>query len=157
MGHRRVTIIDDSYNANPGSMEAALRRLGEARGRGRVAVLGEMLELGPEAAAYHTALAPLVEACNIRQVHTVGDLYEEFRARVGRNRHGLHVAHADLLGPELLAMLQDGDVVLLKGSHGSLIHRIAAQLRQLSRDQASAERIDPPNRPAMAAAGGLRA
>jgi UDP-N-acetylmuramoyl-tripeptide--D-alanyl-D-alanine ligase len=157
VGHRRVTIIDDSYNANPGSMEAALRRLGEAQGRGRVAVLGEMLELGPEAAAYHTALAPLIEACGIRQVHTVGDLYEEFRARIGRHRHGLHVAQAEMLEPGLLAMLQDGDVVLLKGSHGSLIHRIAAQLRQLSRDQASAERIEPPNRPAMTAAIGSQA
>jgi UDP-N-acetylmuramyl pentapeptide synthase len=133
-------------------MEAALRRLGEAQGRGRVAVLGEMLELGPEAAAYHTALAPLIEACGIRQVHTVGNLYEEFRTRVGRQRHGLHVAQAEMLEPGLLAMLQDGDVVLLKGSHGSLIHRIAAQLRQLSREQASAERIDPALRPAKAAA-----
>lgn len=151
---RRVTIIDDAYNANPGSMEAALRRLGDTRARGRVAVLGEMLELGPEAATYHTALAPLIEACGIRQVHTVGDLYAGFRARVDLCRHGLHVTHADLLGPELLAMFEDGDVILLKGSHGSLVHRIAARLRQLSRDQIDAFSMAPPIQPAKVAARG---
>lgn len=135
-------------------MEAALRRLGDTSARGRVAVLGEMLELGPEAATYHAALAPLIEACGIPKVHTVGDLYAGFRAQVDFHRCGLHVAHADLLGPALPVTLEDGDVVLLKGSHGSQIHRIAAQLRQLSRDQTSAGSIGPSTQPASVAAKG---
>lgn len=58
LGGRRLTVVDDAYNANPGSMRAALDRLNDLQCRGRrIAVLGQMAELGPQAASYHTELA----------------------------------------------------------------------------------------------------
>lgn len=128
-GARRLTIIDDSYNANPASMEAALRHLAETQASGRVAVLGEMLELGSDAASYHDALAACVAALPIREVHTLGDLYLGFRNRIGDAQRGVHATSLAALDAALPGRLRDGDVILFKGSHGSQIHRLVAALR----------------------------
>src|SRR3546814_7269351 len=72
-------LIDEGYNANPVSMAAAFALLGNWQGAGRkIAVLGEMRELGEAASAYHAALAPLIVANGIDRVHVTGDLYDEF-------------------------------------------------------------------------------
>lgn len=129
-GPRRLTIIDDSYNANPASMEAALRRLAETQAKGRVAVLGEMLELGGDAAAYHDALAACVAALPIREIHTLGDLYLGFRDRIADAQRGVHATSLAALDAALPARLRDGDVILFKGSHGSQIHRLVTAMRK---------------------------
>lgn len=128
---RRLTIIDDSYNANPASMAAALERLAETKANARMAILGEMLELGHDAAAYHDALAACVTP-SIRTVHTVGDLYLGFRERVGIAQRGEHAPSIEALGAALPRLLRDGDAVLFKGSHGSGIHRLVSALRVAS-------------------------
>ncbi|ALC13387.1 Mur ligase family protein [Sphingopyxis sp. 113P3] len=137
LGARRITLIDEAYNANPGSMAAALSLLAQARGSGRkIAVLGEMRELGPEAAAYHRALAPLVVASGVDRVHAVGPLYADFWHAIPAERRGFRVDAPEALKADLLSDLDDGDLLLLKGSHGSLIYELVDWLKQLAAAQA---------------------
>lgn len=120
-----VTVVDDSYNANPDSMRAALKALAVLAGRDRrsVAVLGEMLELGADAREAHDAIGRLVVRLNIDLTVVVGDGARAIRD--GANHEGSwgdevvlvdDVATAEaFLADELRA----GDVVLVKSSYGS--------------------------------------
>ena len=102
-------LLDDSYNANPISMRAALEHLTErARGRRRVAVLGDMRELGPDGPAYHAEIGELVHRLGIEQVIAVGEL--------ARAYGGDWVATADEAATRLKEALRPGDAVLVKGS-----------------------------------------
>jgi UDP-N-acetylmuramoyl-tripeptide--D-alanyl-D-alanine ligase len=111
-----VTVIDDSYNANPRSVEAALRGLAGQPGRRRFALLGEMRELGPDSAAFHRGLAPFTD--RLDGVICVGAgmdaLYEVLPAERALGRY----AEADeALLDALLTVLRAGDVLLIKGSN----------------------------------------
>lgn len=126
-------MIDDAYNANPGSMAAALSLLGSAgEGRRKVAVLGEMRELGPEAAAYHTHLAPLVATHGIDRIHVIGALYEDFWRSISDDRRGRLTNSMEELKAGLLSELRDGDVLLLKGSHSTLMHELVDWLKSMA-------------------------
>ena len=125
-----VTLIDDSYNANPASMSAALRDLAGQRGAGRrVALLGEMLELGEDSERLHVALAPL--CARIDRVFCVGDGMRALHDRLEPERRFGFVESPDDLDPvALTALLEPGDVVLLKGSNRVFWARdFAARLR----------------------------
>lgn len=120
-----VTVVDDSYNANPDSMRAALKALAVLAGRDRrsVAVLGEMLELGPEAREAHDAIGRLVVRLNIGLTVVVG---EGARAiRDGANHEGswgdevLLADDVDAAAQFLEGELRPGDVVLVKSSYGA--------------------------------------
>jgi UDP-N-acetylmuramoyl-tripeptide--D-alanyl-D-alanine ligase len=125
-----VTVVDDCYNANPASMDAALdtlRTLVSAGGRA-VAVLGDMLELGPGELEEHRALGERV-AGKVQRVAFFGPRSEKgFRAA---SRLGDAAAHFTEVGP-LVAWLQPqlkaGDVVLVKGSRGMRLERVVAAL-----------------------------
>ena len=120
-----VLLIDESYNANPASMTAAIALLGQQPGR-RVAVLGDMLELGPRAAELHAALAePLVRA-GVELVLTCGPLSAALAEALPVPLRGPHAADSEALVPLVRAALRPGDVVLVKGSLGSRMARIAA-------------------------------
>lgn len=128
---RRITLIDDAYNANPGSMTAAFAMLGNQATRGRrIAVLGEMLELGPDSEQLHAQLAPSIAKQAIDHVHTVGELYRRFRAEMPEDRRGLHASSPEELKAVLREELRDGDTVLVKGSNGSRMHELATWLEQ---------------------------
>jgi UDP-N-acetylmuramoyl-tripeptide--D-alanyl-D-alanine ligase len=130
LGTRRITLIDEGYNANPGSMASALALLGGWQGPGRkIVVLGEMRELGEASATYHTDLAPLVVANGVDRVYAVGDLYDEFWRALPAELRGSRANTPDELKQPLLDELRDGDVLLLKGSHGSLIHELVDWLK----------------------------
>ena len=102
-------LLNDCYNANPVSMRAALEHLAErAGGRRRIAVLGDMRELGSEAPWYHEQIAALVRELGIEQVIAVGEL--------ARAYGGEWVATADEAATRLREVLRPGDVVLVKGS-----------------------------------------
>jgi UDP-N-acetylmuramoyl-tripeptide--D-alanyl-D-alanine ligase len=102
-------LLNDCYNANPVSMRAALEHLVErANGRRRVAVLGDMRELGDKAPAYHAEIGSLLRELGVEHVIAVG---EDARAYGGE-----WVATADEAAGRLRAVLQPGDVVLVKGS-----------------------------------------
>jgi UDP-N-acetylmuramoyl-tripeptide--D-alanyl-D-alanine ligase len=115
-----VTVIDDSYNANPGSLAAALGVLRKHTGGRRWAVLGDMLELGPDGPGIHRACG--AAAAFVDGLITVGSLARELGAGAvasglspGRHREAADGAAAALL---LLPDLAPGDVVLVKGSRG---------------------------------------
>jgi UDP-N-acetylmuramoyl-tripeptide--D-alanyl-D-alanine ligase len=121
-----VTVIDDCYNANPMSMRAALEDLSEtataqaiATGTGarrRVAVLGDMLELGPREVAFHEEIGEHADAIGVDLLVTVGPLAAAMSARFGGEVHAVADAgEAAALLPELIV---PGDVVLVKASRG---------------------------------------
>jgi UDP-N-acetylmuramoyl-tripeptide--D-alanyl-D-alanine ligase len=102
-------LLNDCYNANPVSMRAALEHLAARAGRRRkVAVLGDMRELGPEGPAYHREIGRLVHELGIEHVISVGEL--------ARDYGGDWVATADEAAVALKAAIRPGDVVLVKGS-----------------------------------------
>ncbi len=110
-----VTLIDDSYNANPASMSAALHALAGEPGR-TIAVLGEMLELGADSGRHHAALA---NACRgIDQVVCVGRAMEALYARLPvHQRLAFFPSPGDIDMNAIAAALQPGDRVLIKGSN----------------------------------------
>jgi UDP-N-acetylmuramoyl-tripeptide--D-alanyl-D-alanine ligase len=102
-------LLNDCYNANPVSMRAALENLAaRADGRRKVAVLGDMRELGPEGPAYHREIGRLVRELGIEHVISVGEL--------ARDYGGDWVATADEAAVALRAAIRPGDAVLIKGS-----------------------------------------
>ncbi len=115
-------LINDSYNANPISMRAALDHLAslEASGR-RLAVLGEMRELGPDAAAYHREIGDYARERGVELIMGVGELGSEY----GPDEQ---VADADAAADALAAVLRPGDAVLVKGSRAVGLERVAERL-----------------------------
>jgi UDP-N-acetylmuramoyl-tripeptide--D-alanyl-D-alanine ligase len=128
----KALLIDESYNANPASMRAALEVLSQARigkrGR-RIAVLGDMLELGPDAKDLHRALAQSVIAAKVDILFCAGPLMRGLWEALPPAMRGGYAETAAELEPELLAALRPGDAVMVKGSHGS---RMAPIVRSLS-------------------------
>ena len=123
-----ATAINDTYNANPLSMAAALRELGRAGAHGRkVAVLGDMLELGAEEAAQHRRLGHLANEAGVDMLVTVGPAaVAALEAFDGEEAHGVADA-AEAVG--LLGdLLADGDLVLIKGSRGVGLDVVCAAL-----------------------------
>jgi UDP-N-acetylmuramoyl-tripeptide--D-alanyl-D-alanine ligase len=115
-----LTLIDDCYNANPMSMRAALEDLAETAARADharpVAVLGDMLELGPRERDYHVALGEEAARAGVELLVTVGPLAEAIAERFDGELHSVEdAAAAAEMVPDLL---QSGDVVLIKGSRG---------------------------------------
>jgi UDP-N-acetylmuramoyl-tripeptide--D-alanyl-D-alanine ligase len=125
-----ITIIDGCYNANPMSMRAALSDLaataehdGAAR---RVAVLGDMLELGRSGPAYHRELGELVTAAGVDLLVTVGPLAAEIAERYAGEVKSL--SDSEEAARVVPGLLQAGDVVLIKGSLGVGLRRVCAAL-----------------------------
>ena len=126
----QAIVIDESYNANPASMAAALGVLGEVPGR-RVALLGEMRELGSRSEAFHAALAPLVTAAGVTRAILVGKAMAPLADALKRQISVRHVDTADEAAQAL--DLATGDVLLVKGSNGVGLGAIVAQLREEAR------------------------
>ncbi|MCC8405629.1 UDP-N-acetylmuramoyl-tripeptide--D-alanyl-D-alanine ligase [Paraburkholderia sp. MMS20-SJTN17] len=134
---RHLTVVDHAYNANPGSMRAALEHLRDMKSAGRrVAVLGEMAELGPEAPLRHTELAAVIERCAIDRVYVMGKLYTDFWERLPNACRGRHTHSLDELKSALHEELADEDVVLLKGSNSTGIHHIVTWMKASAQKQA---------------------
>jgi UDP-N-acetylmuramoyl-tripeptide--D-alanyl-D-alanine ligase len=115
-------LIDESYNANPASMRAALAVLGQAqvgpRGR-RIAVLGDMLELGAEGQKLHRDLAEAVLTSGIDLVFCSGLLMQQLWEALPSERRGGYAESSSALESSVLATVQPGDVLMVKGSLGS--------------------------------------
>tara|TARA_R110000868_G_scaffold53249_5_gene167355 strand:+ start:5298 stop:6710 length:1413 start_codon:yes stop_codon:yes gene_type:complete len=125
------TLLDDAYNANPVSMAAAISALGSAvpgAGGRRIAVLGDMLELGPQADKLHRDLAPALVEAGVDAVFTCGALMRNLQDSLPDRLQAGHATSAtDGLAP-VASAIRSGDVVLLKGSNASGLHKIAAVL-----------------------------
>jgi UDP-N-acetylmuramoyl-tripeptide--D-alanyl-D-alanine ligase len=136
-------LIDESYNANPESMRAALSVLATAvprPGGRRIAVLGDMLELGPGAGDMHAALAAPVSAADVDLVFTVGRQMEHLDRALPARCLGGHADTATALLPILAAALRPGDVIMVKGSLGSRMTDIVKPLLEGVREAALAGR-----------------
>jgi UDP-N-acetylmuramoyl-tripeptide--D-alanyl-D-alanine ligase len=117
-----ITVIDDSYNANPASMRAAIATLAAAptaKGARRIAVLGEMRELGAQSAALHAGLAQPLADARIDLVFTSGAAMAALDDALPRAMRGGHFADAQQTARAVAASLRPDDVVMVKGSHAS--------------------------------------
>ncbi len=138
-------LIDESYNANPASMRAAIALLGQAdigaRGR-RIAVLGDMLELGPQGAVLHGSLAEAIDAHAVDLVYCCGPLMRSLWEALPTGRRGGYAETSALLEPQVLASVQPGDTIMIKGSLGSrmgpIVKALESRYRQAARTAAPA-------------------
>ena len=133
-------LIDESYNANPASMAAAIALLGQAavgnHGR-RIAVLGDMLELGAQGVGLHRGLAEPIAAAGVDLVFCSGPLMRALWEALPSGTRGGYAETAAGLQPAVLAVLRDGDAVMVKGSLGSKMGPIVKALeRQFARPAA---------------------
>jgi UDP-N-acetylmuramoyl-tripeptide--D-alanyl-D-alanine ligase len=135
-----ITLIDDSYNANPASMRAALAVLAAspvtndvgrvAQGR-RIAFLGDMLELGPTEDALHADLARLSEISDIDVIHTAGPRMQAMHAALPADKRGDWFEDSDLLAQRARRVIDAGDVCMVKGSLGMAMRRVVESIKAL--------------------------
>jgi UDP-N-acetylmuramoyl-tripeptide--D-alanyl-D-alanine ligase len=123
-----IHIIDESYNANPASMAAALALLKTAPGR-RIAVLGDMLEMGEGGLAHHAGLAAPIADADIDLVFAAGTQMQALWDVLPSARRGAWAQTSAELKPRVLAALAAGDTVLVKGSNGSRMSLIIEALK----------------------------
>lgn len=135
---RELTLYDDAFNANPASMAAALEVLGAATpgarlaGTGRrIAILGDMLELGEDAPRMHAALVKLEWMRDIDVVHCVGPLMHDLWAVLEVDQQGRWFKSAPEMAACIQTLVGPGDVVLVKGSKGIKISLVVDELRKL--------------------------
>jgi UDP-N-acetylmuramoyl-tripeptide--D-alanyl-D-alanine ligase len=128
-----VLLIDESYNANPTSMRAALALLGQVPtkrlGR-RIAVLGDMLELGPDGAALHAELCDAVQRNAIDLVFCAGPLMKTLWEALPSERRGGYAETSAALEPQILGAINSDDAVMVKGSLGSRMGPIVKALKR---------------------------
>jgi UDP-N-acetylmuramoyl-tripeptide--D-alanyl-D-alanine ligase len=127
-----ATIIDESYNANPASMRAALALLAAAkpgpRGR-RIAVIGDMLELGPKSSAMHAELAADLSANNVDLLFGAGPLTRALYDAAPESMRAAWTERSSELTDEVARTLRGGDIAMVKGSNGSRMGPLVAALR----------------------------
>lgn len=134
-GNGQALLLDESYNASVPSVRAALSVLAMLPARRRLAVLGDMLELGEHGPSMHEELAEAAaEAADL--VFTCGPLMEILHRALPEAKRGAHAATAEALAPLVKARLRDGDAVMVKGSLGM---RMAAIVRGLGPEAGGAD------------------
>jgi UDP-N-acetylmuramoyl-tripeptide--D-alanyl-D-alanine ligase len=128
-----VTVIDDSYNANPLAVERALDVLGAEAGARRIAVLGEMLELGPDSPALHARVGRAAARAGVALLVTVGGAPARALGD-GAREAGLagdavrHAGTSDEAAAVVAGLVREGDLVLVKGSRGVRLERVVERL-----------------------------
>jgi len=139
-----IDLIDDAFNANPASMAGGLEVLaaahprddvGRVKGGRRVAILGDMLELGPTETELHRALADLPAMEAVSLVHCVGPRMRALYEALPERKRGLWVERASDLIPRVAGLIDAGDVVLVKGSKSSKVSLIVDAIRKLGQAQ----------------------
>lgn len=134
-----ITLIDESYNASPVATRAAIAALGATQpgsGGRRIAVLGDMRELGATAPQLHAALAAPLSEAKIDILFCCGHLIEGLFAAVPAAMRGAYTTDSAALAPKVTAALRDGDVVLVKGSKSVHMDVVIDQIRNAARNAA---------------------
>jgi UDP-N-acetylmuramoyl-tripeptide--D-alanyl-D-alanine ligase len=133
LGSGDATLIDESYNANPASMAAAINVLGQAaigpRGR-RIAVLGDMRELGPTGPSLHGGLAEAVKANGIDLVYCCGPLMRNLWDALSAGKRGGYADSSADLESQVVSAVRAGDAIMIKGSLGSKMKVIVNALEK---------------------------
>lgn len=122
----QILLIDDSYNANPTSVRAALEvlsglTLNNNQGR-RIAVLGDMYELGDQEETYHCSLAADIERLNIDLVYTCGPRMKSLFSALPTVKRGGHADEPAEISAVVCHDVKPGDIITIKGSKGSGLH-----------------------------------
>ncbi|GAB2176810.1 UDP-N-acetylmuramoylalanyl-D-glutamyl-2,6-diaminopimelate--D-alanyl-D-alanine ligase [Dongia sp. agr-C8] len=136
-----ITLLDESYNASPASVRAALSLLAASQPEGngrRIAVLGDMRELGASGPMLHRELMPDIVASGVEHVFLVGPVMQELHAILPDKIRAGHWGESTEVIQPLLGALRSGDVVLVKGSLGTRMAPIVEALRAV--DQATVKR-----------------
>ncbi|MGR3661292.1 MAG: UDP-N-acetylmuramoyl-tripeptide--D-alanyl-D-alanine ligase [Paracoccaceae bacterium] len=142
--HMTFSLLDDAFNANPASMSAALEVLaastptdgvGRVEGGRRIAILGDMLELGNGEVALHRDIAKLEALAKIDLVHCVGPLMRTFYDILPPNQRGLWFKTAPEMVAEAHSLIDAGDVVLVKGSKAIKVSLVVDAIRKLGHPQ----------------------
>ncbi len=128
---KAVTLIDDSYNANPTSMRAAIDVLGAAQGR-KIAVLGDMYELGKDELELHASLTGPLEAVGVSRVIVVGETMRALRGALPQAMRGAWTENWQDALTALKKELEDGDTVLVKASNGVGLGQLVAAIKKES-------------------------
>jgi UDP-N-acetylmuramoyl-tripeptide--D-alanyl-D-alanine ligase len=130
-----ILLIDESYNANPASMRAALQAMSttsRAAYARRIVVLGDMLELGPASAKFHSGLTEPIEAAGVDLVFAVGPMMRHMFDRLPASRQAGWVEKSEDLADAVKAMVQAGDAVMVKGSLGTNMAPLVRALKGLT-------------------------
>ncbi|MBK0327328.1 UDP-N-acetylmuramoyl-tripeptide--D-alanyl-D-alanine ligase [Rhodobacteraceae bacterium F11138] len=137
MGAQPLTLLDDAYNANPTSVGAALDVLAATQTQrgNRIAILGDMKEMGPNAARFHAELAELPAMANIDRVHCIGPLMKALHSALPEAKRGVHLETSAQMVPTLRTHLGMGDAVLVKGSLSMNLGAIVDGIRKMGHAQ----------------------
>lgn len=127
-----VTLVDEAYNANPASVAGALTTLAARPGKRRIAVLGDMLELGSNENAYHAGLAEHINGRPIDLVFTAGPRMAHLDAVLADRQRGGWAETAHDVAQMVVDALQDGDTIMVKGSNGSRTALVVAAITALN-------------------------
>ena len=111
-----IELIDDGYNANPASISAALNTLGKKKAKRRIAILGDMKELGPSEIDYHKKIACCADLYKLDCIHTVGPLMKYLHDILPEEKRGFHFKKSIDVVPLLDTILKGGDCLLIKAS-----------------------------------------
>lgn len=136
------TLIDESYNASPAAVRASLAVLAAqpvAAGGRRIAVLGDMLELGDDTPRLHAELADALVAAKVDTAFLAGEAMHYLWDALPTRLHGHHSVNAELLADVVRKAVRPGDVVMVKGSAGSRMGFIANKLRGMHKDRHAAK------------------
>ena len=125
---KSITLIDEAYNANPTSMTAAIKLLGLKSGR-RLAVLGDMAELGKDELAMHAGLTDPLEDAGVARVIVSGECMRALRGALPQPMRGAWTQDWAGALAALKGEIQDGDVVLVKGSNSAGLGKLVAALK----------------------------
>jgi UDP-N-acetylmuramoyl-tripeptide--D-alanyl-D-alanine ligase len=120
----RNTLVSDAYNANPSSMELAIRAFAGAEGENKMLILGDMLELGEASEAEHINILQLVEQYAFQFVYLVGPVF----CRVNTRRENLCFEDSELARLWLEHHRPEGHTILLKGSRGIRLEKVSEVL-----------------------------
>ena len=134
-----LTVIDDAFNASPVSIAAALEVLAgsfpgaapSGRSGRRVAILGDMLELGDREVKFHSELAELPAIAEIDVVHCAGPLMRNLHETLPTDRRGMWFATSDAMSKRVHELVGPGDVVLVKGSKASRVSMVVDAIGRL--------------------------
>jgi UDP-N-acetylmuramoyl-tripeptide--D-alanyl-D-alanine ligase len=128
IGGKSVTLVDESYNANPTSMRAAISAAALVTGR-KIAVLGDMYELGPDELEQHAALAAPLTDAGFARVLMIGECMRALRGALPRDLRGIQADTIDMIEAALDDEVQEGDVLLIKGSNATGLGQLAKRLK----------------------------
>ncbi|MEY8842015.1 UDP-N-acetylmuramoyl-tripeptide--D-alanyl-D-alanine ligase, partial [Cribrihabitans sp. XS_ASV171] len=128
-----VELIDDSYNANPASMRSTLSVLAATGGARRIAILGDMKELGPQAEAMHAELSRHEGMARVDAVHCIGPLMRALHEVLPEAKRGAWTESSAEMADRLPSLLSPGDIVLVKGSLSMDLASVVDALRKMGK------------------------